>query len=68
VRRNRAVERIPFEQRRGVSVRDACDGTGTSRSVLYELMRAGKIKYVHVSRRRIVNVPSLLKCFGLADE
>ena len=62
------VKQRRANERKRASVRDAADGTGSSRSVLYEKMRRGEIKYTHVGRRRIVDAQSALKAFGLADE
>jgi hypothetical protein len=56
---------IPFALRAGADVDECCQGTGLSRSRIYLLMKRGEVEFVKVGKRRIVKVPSLLKCIGL---
>jgi excisionase family DNA binding protein len=43
------------------TVAEACAATGLGRTKLYELMGAGLIASSTIGRRRLVQVPSLLK-------
>jgi predicted site-specific integrase-resolvase len=42
--------------RRGLRMRDFCEGYGVSRATAYKLMKAGKLKSVRVAGRRIIPV------------
>jgi excisionase family DNA binding protein len=55
---------IPFDQRPSCTMREACQATGLSRTTLYERMAAGELKTSTVGRRRLVNVPSLMRLVG----
>jgi len=59
-----SAENIPFDQRPSCTLREACRATGLSRTTLYERMAAGQLKTTTIGRRRLVNVPSLLKLVG----
>jgi excisionase family DNA binding protein len=63
-----SANQIPFEQRPSCTMREACRATGLSRTTLYERMAAGELKTTTVGRRRLVNVPSLLKLVGADPE
>ena len=52
---------IPFADRLTCTVAEACAATGLGRTKLYELMGAGLIASSTIGRRRLVQVPSLLK-------
>jgi hypothetical protein len=64
---DRVKEPMPYRLRAGATIADTVMGTGNSRTVIYEKIRAGEIKVSKVGRRTIVDVPSALKAFGLAD-
>ena len=53
-------EHVPFRERIGCTVKEACEATGLKPTKLYELIGAGAIKSKKVDKRRIVSVPSLL--------
>jgi predicted DNA-binding transcriptional regulator AlpA len=57
---------IPFSERPTCSVNEAEQASDLSRSMLYELMKEGKIDWVKVGTRRLIKVPSLLKLLGMA--
>jgi excisionase family DNA binding protein len=61
-------EDIPFDQRPSCTLREACRATGLSRTTLYERMAVGELKTTTIGRRRLVNVPSLLKLVGAGPE
>jgi predicted DNA-binding transcriptional regulator AlpA len=63
-----AVHDIPFHQRPSCTLREACRATGLSRTTLYERMAVGDLKTITIGRRRLVNVPSLLKLVGAGPE
>jgi hypothetical protein len=52
---------IPFAGRLSCTVAEACAATGLGRTKLYELMGVGLIASSTIGRRRLVQVPSLLK-------
>lgn len=43
-----------LERRLAYSVREASEATGLSRDLLYDEMRAGRLAYLKVGRRRII--------------
>lgn len=47
-----------------VGIADAAKMTGLSRSRIYELMNEGKLRSVHVGRRRLIPVSSLRELVG----
>lgn len=47
-----------------VGISDAAKMTGLSRSRIYELMNEGKLRSVHVGRRRLIPVSSLRELIG----
>jgi hypothetical protein len=53
-------ERIPFKDRYSATIDDSVEGTGASRSRIYELIKAEKVKIVRNGRRPLVIVSSLL--------
>ena len=55
---------IPLEARISVGIDNAAKLTGLSRSRLYELMGEGKVRSVHIGRRRLVLVSSLRELLG----
>jgi excisionase family DNA binding protein len=55
---------IPFAQRPTCSIAEACSAAGFGRTKLYELIDGGAVKAVKIGRRRLVQVPSLLKLLG----
>ena len=50
----------PMRGRLSVSVEDAADMIGVSRSNLYERMQAGQLPYIKLGTRRLVLVSDLL--------
>ena len=52
---------IPFMQRPTCTIQEACKAAGMGRTKFYELINGGELKTVSVGRRRLVQVPSLLK-------
>lgn len=64
LRKSKPEHEIPFRQRPSCTIREACEATGLSRTTLYERMAKGELITKTVGRRRLVNVPSLLKLAG----
>lgn len=60
----RKREEIAFHLRATCTVAQACAGTGLGRTLLYELMGEKIIESTTVKRRRLINVPSLLRAVG----
>jgi excisionase family DNA binding protein len=56
-----ASNEIPFMQRPTCTIKEACKAAGMGRSKLYELIKDGELQTTSVGRRRLVQVPSLLK-------
>lgn len=56
---------IPFMQRPTCTIKEACRAAGMGRTKFYELIKGGELKVVSVGRRRLVQVPSLLKFLKL---
>jgi excisionase family DNA binding protein len=52
---------IPFYERPTCSISEACAAIGFGRSKLYDLIDAGAIDTIHIGRRHLVRVSSLLK-------
>jgi excisionase family DNA binding protein len=52
---------IPFVQRPTCTIKEACRASGMGRTKFYELIKGGELKVISVGRRRLVQVPSLLK-------
>ncbi len=59
---------IPFMQRPTCTIEEACRASGVGRTKFYELIKAGDLKMVSVGRRRLVQVPSLLKLLRMDSE
>jgi excisionase family DNA binding protein len=57
----RAPSEIPFMQRPTCTIKEACKAVGMGRTKFYELIKGGELKITPVGRRRLVQVPSLLK-------
>jgi excisionase family DNA binding protein len=56
----RPTTQIDFKaERLAVSVGEAAEAAGVSRSSLYEEMRAGRLRYVKVRTRRVILVADL---------
>lgn len=51
----------PFMQRPTCTIKEACEAVGMGRTKFYELIKGGELKTVSIGRRRLVQVPSLLK-------
>ncbi|OJW28793.1 MAG: hypothetical protein BGO51_15670 [Rhodospirillales bacterium 69-11] len=64
-RRTPPIE-IPFMQRPTCTIKEACKAAGMGRTKFYELIKGGVIKITPVGRRRLVQVPSLLKFLKIA--
>jgi hypothetical protein len=62
-----ATTGVPFRERIGCSVKEACEATGLKPTKFYELIAVGAIKTKKVNKRRIVLVPSLLKLLDCED-
>jgi excisionase family DNA binding protein len=58
---------IPFAQRLGCTIAEACEVTGLGRTKLYELIGAGCLATTTVGRRRLVLVHSLRTLHHLRD-
>jgi excisionase family DNA binding protein len=52
---------IPFMQRPTCTIKEACKAAGMGRTKFYELIKGGELKITPVGRRRLVQVPSLLR-------
>jgi hypothetical protein len=61
-------EDIPFRDRATCTIKQACAGTGLGRTLIYELIDENLIESTLVKRRRLINVPSLLKAVGFKPE
>jgi excisionase family DNA binding protein len=59
-------ERIPFRERLTCSVDEAEEASDLSRSMLYELMKEGRIEWTKVGARRLIKVASLLRLLEVA--
>jgi excisionase family DNA binding protein len=57
----KAVKEIPFMERPTCTIKEACTASGVGRTKFYELINGGELKITSVGRRRLVQVPSLLK-------
>ena len=57
----KAVKEIPFMERPTCTIKEACKASGMGRTKFYELINGGELKMISVGRRRLVQVPSLLK-------
>ena len=58
---------IPFMQQPTCTIKEACKASGMGRTKFYELIKGGELKMISVGRRRLVQVPSLLKFLRLDD-
>ncbi len=67
-RRSAAAVSIPFMERPTCSIKEACRAAGVSRTKLYYLIKAGAFKVTPVGRRRLVQVPSLLKFLDIDQQ
>lgn len=54
-------EVVPFRERFGCTIREACAATGLKPTKLYEAMAAGAIESRKIGKRRIILVRSLGK-------
>jgi excisionase family DNA binding protein len=52
---------IRFEERPTCTVKEACAAVGLGKTKIHELIGGGAVESVKVGRRRLVNVPSLLR-------
>jgi excisionase family DNA binding protein len=59
---------IPFMQRPTCTIKEACQAAGMGRTKFYELIKGGELKITSVGRRRLVQVPSLLKFLKVDSE
>lgn len=55
---------IPFLERPTCSIAEACSAAGFGRTKMYELIDGGAVKAVKIGRRRLIQVPSLLRLLG----
>lgn len=58
---------IPFRQRPTCTIKEACSASGLGRTKFYELIKGGQLTIISIGRRRLVQVPSLLKLLRLED-
>lgn len=58
---------IPFMQRPTCTIKEACKASGMGRTKFYELINGGELKMISIGRRRLVQVPSLLKFLRVDD-
>jgi excisionase family DNA binding protein len=58
---------IPFMQRPTCTIKEACKAAGMGRTKFYELINGGELKITPVGRRRLVQVPSLLRFLKVED-
>jgi excisionase family DNA binding protein len=58
---------IPFMQRLTCTIKEACKVSGLGRTKFYELIKCGELKIISVGRRRLVQIPSLLKFLKMDD-
>ena len=61
-------EEVPFRDRATCTIKQACAGTGLGRTLIYELIDENLIESTLVKRRRLINVPSLLKAVGVKSD
>src|SRR6478672_7142300 len=61
-------EDVPFRDRATCTIKQACAGTVLGRTLIYELIDENLIESTLVKRRRLINVPSLLKAVGVKSE
>jgi excisionase family DNA binding protein len=61
MRTKRAPIDVPFMRRPTCTIKEACKASGMGRTKFYELIKGGELKMISVGRRRLVQVPSLLK-------
>jgi excisionase family DNA binding protein len=59
---------IPFMQRPTCTIKEACKASGMGRTKFYELIKGGELKTISVGRRRLVQVPSLLKLLRMDNQ
>ena len=59
---------IPFMQRPTCTIQEACKAAGMGRTKFYELIKGGELKTVSIGRRRLVQVPSLLKSLRIESD
>ncbi|MGA9795718.1 MAG: helix-turn-helix domain-containing protein [Rhizomicrobium sp.] len=52
---------VPFMERPTCTIKEACKAAGMGRTKFYKLINGGELKTISVGRRRLVQVPSLLK-------
>jgi hypothetical protein len=55
---------IPFKDRLTCSVGEAATATSLSRAKIYMLINEGRLQSVHVDKRNLISVPSLLQLLG----
>lgn len=58
---------IPFRQRPTCTIKEACKASGLGRTKFYELIKGGQLTIISIGRRRLVQVPSLLKLLRMED-
>jgi excisionase family DNA binding protein len=49
------------------SILEVCDLTGLSRSLVYDMMNAGRLDFIKVGRRRIITAQHLAAFLGNAE-
>lgn len=63
----RPPREIPFMQRPTCTIKEACKAAGMGRTKFYELIKGGELKTTSVGRRRLVQVPSLLRFLKIEE-
>lgn len=51
-----------------VTVADACKAIGVGRTVVYELLAAGRLESIHLGRRRLIKTDSIRRLVSGASE
>jgi excisionase family DNA binding protein len=59
---------VPFMQRPTCTIKEACKASGMGRTKFYELIKGGEFTMIHVGRRRLVQVPSLLRFLKVYEQ
>ena len=59
---------VPFMQRPTCTIKEACKASGVGRTKFYELIKGGQFTMIYVGRRRLVQVPSLLRFLKVYEQ
>ena len=58
---------IPFRQRFSATIAECTEGTGVGRTVLYELIKSGRVSTRKMGARTMVIVSSLIRAIDPAE-